>query len=217
VPDLHFKVLGVEPERFAATPQLLFRLHVADVAAPTVPIHAVVLRCQARIEPGRRRYGPPEEEKLLELFGPRERWGQTLRGLLWAHLSAVVPAFEGETTVDLPVPCSFDFNVASTKYLDALEGGEVPVCFLFSGTVFHEGPDGALQVAPISWEREATFRLPVATWRSLMDRYYPDSAWLCLRKGSFDRLARFKAQHGLPTWERAIEELLAPTEEGVPS
>jgi hypothetical protein len=41
-----------------------------------------------------------------------------------------------------------------------------------------------------------------------MDHYYPNSAWLCLRKDVFDRLYEYKRQRGLPTWEQALESLL---------
>src|SRR5258707_88849 len=68
--------------------------------------------------------------------------------------------------------------------------------------------DGDLQVAPISWEKEAVFRLPVHVWRAMMDHYYPNSAWLCLRRDLFERLYRYKVEHGLPTWEQTLESLL---------
>ena len=216
MPELNFRVDGAEPERFAAAPMLLLKLHVAEAIAPgaePTPIHSVVLRCQVRIEPARRSYTAVEKERLRDLFGTPERWGQTLRAMLWTHLSAVVPPFEGETIVDLPVPCSYDFSVAATKYFAALDEGDLPLCLLFSGTIFYQGSAGALQVAQISWEKEAEFRLPAATWRGLMDEYYPNSAWLCLRKDAFDRLDQFRRDHGLPTWEQALERLLAAAAE----
>ena len=135
--------------------------------------------------------------------------------MLWTHVSATLPPFEGAATVGLPVPCTYDLSLAATKYFDALEGGDLPLCFLFSGTIFFEAGDGGLQVAQISWEKEATFRLPAATWRELMDLYYPNTAWLSLRKDVFDRLDRYRRDNGLPTWERALERLLASPEEAV--
>jgi len=186
-----------------------------DTRAPT-PIHSVALRCQIRLEPGRRRYSPDEQAKLGELFGEPHRWGQTVRSMLWAHTSIVIPPFAGETIVDLPVPCTFDFNVAQTKYFDALTDGQVPLCFLFSGTIFYAGEeDGALQVGQISWEKEADFRLPVQVWRQMMDIYYPNTAWLCLRKDAFDRLQGYKRGRAMPSWEKAIESLLDQAEERV--
>lgn len=216
MPDLTYQVEGAEPECYAAAPLLLFKLRVAERRsegeAPT-PVHSVVLRCQVRIEPARRRYSAPEQQRLLDLFSTPERWGQTLRPLLWAHASVVVPPFAGEQVVDLPVPCSFDFSLAATKYFDALEAGEIPLCFLFSGTIFYEAEGGALQVAQIPWDRESPFRLPAATWKGLMEAYYPNSSWLCLRKDVFDRLGQFKSRRGLATWEQALEGLLAAAEE----
>jgi Family of unknown function (DUF6084) len=216
MPDLDFRVDGAEPQRFAAAPHLLFKLRIEEsvpAGAQPTPIHAVALRCQVRIEPSRRRYQAGEEPRLLDLFGTPDRWGQTMRTMLWTHVSSVVPPFTGGGEADLPVPCSFDFSLASTKYFDALEGGDLPLCFLFSGTIFHEAEDGALQVAQISWEKEASFRLPVATWRSVMDAYYPNTAWLCLRKDIFDRFDQFRSRRGLPTPEAALERLLSAAED----
>jgi hypothetical protein len=220
MPDLNFRVEGAEPQRFSVEPLMTFKLRVSEAvpagARPT-PVHAVVLRCQVRIEPARRRYAGAEKERLLDLFGTPERWGQTLRPMLWTHVGVVVPSFEGGCVVDLPVPCSSDFNLAATKYFAALEGDDVPLCFLFSGTIFYEAEGGALRVAQISWEKEASFRLPAATWRGLMDQHYPNSAWLCLRKDVFDRLSMYKSRRGLPTWEQALERLLSGAEDQLAS
>src|SRR5262249_35419301 len=135
MPDLGFQVEEAEPQRFAAAPLLLFKLRVTEAlapGAPPTPVHAVALRCQIRIEPARPRCHAREQGRLLDLFGAPERWGQTLRTMLWTHVSAVVPPFAGIGAVDLPVPCSYDFNLAATKYFAALEGGDLPLCFLFS-------------------------------------------------------------------------------------
>jgi hypothetical protein len=215
MPDLTFRVAGAASLAHAVSPHLGFSLEINDVEVPAVPIPAVALRCQIRIEPTRRRYQASEQERLLDLFGEPERWGRTLRGMLWTHASLIVPPFTGRTVVELPVPCSFDFNVAATKYFAALADGEVPLSLLFSGTIFHEDEEGALQVAPISWEKEADFRLPVQVWKEMMDVYYPNSAWLSLRKDIFDRFYQYKMRRGLPTWEHALESLLAQAEKPV--
>jgi len=212
VPDLNFQVEGVEAVAHAAAPLLSFKLRVTN-AEPDEPIHTVALRCQIQIEAARRRYNEREQERLLDLFGEPERWGQTLRTTLWTHASMVVTPFQGSTLVELPVPCTFDFNVAATKYFAGLEEGEVPLLMLFSGTVFYEATDGALQVSQISWEKEAKYRLPVRVWQEMMDFYYPNSAWLSLRRDVFDRLAQYKMRRGIPTWEQALESMLAAAEE----
>jgi hypothetical protein len=210
MPDLNFEVEGAEPLAHAAAPQLVFKLAIRDaLAGEGGVISSVALRCQIRIDPMRRRYGAQEQERLLDLFGEPARWGSTLRSLLWTHTGMIVPAFAGRTTVELPVPCSYDFNIASTKYFYALEEGEAPLSLLFSGTVFHAEEDGGpLRASPISWEKETGFRLPVRVWKAMMELYYPNSAWLNLRRDVFDRLYRYRSRHGLPTWEQAIERLL---------
>jgi len=213
-PDLSFAVEKAEVATFAVSPLLNFKLRVSDGSA--LPIHAIALRCQIRIEPTRRKYAPAEQDQLHDLFGEPARWGQTLRSMLWTHASIVVTPFTGSILTDLPVPCTYDFNVAAAKFFYALAEGEVPLLLLFSGTIFYATEDGSLQVSQISWEKEAAFRLPVAVWKQMMDAYYPNSAWLCLRKDAFDRLYQYKRQRSLPTWEEAIEELLDKTGDQVP-
>lgn len=207
MPDLNFQVEGAEAVAYAAAPLLSFKLRVTNADA-NEPIHTVALRCQIQIETTRRRYNEGEQERLLDLFGEPERWGQTLRAMLWTHTSMVVTPFQGSTLVEMPVPCTFDFNVAATKYFAGLEDGEVPLALLFSGTVFYEGEAGALQVSQISWEKEAKYKLPVSVWREMMNFYYPNSAWLTLRRDVFDRLNEYKMRRGIPTWEQALDSLL---------
>jgi hypothetical protein len=214
MPDLNFTVERVEPEPFAAAPMLIFKLGIEQVD-DALPIHSIALRCQIRLDPAKRHYSDAEKRRLLELFGEPSRWSQTLRSMLWVNASVIVSAFTSNTLADLPVPCTFDFNVAMTKYFDALEEGDVPLSFLFSGTIFYQNESDALQAAPISWEKEAQFRLPVSVWRQMMDQHYPNTAALMLNKNTFDRLRDYKTQLQHVTWEKAIEELLDAADQKV--
>jgi len=216
MPDLTIAVEKVEVVPFAASPTLAFKLRVTN-ENPSEVIYTVVLRSQIQIEVTRRRYTPHEQERLRDLFGEPERWGQTLKKLLWTNTSTVAPQFTGATTVDLPVPCTFDFSVATTKYFDGLTDGDIPIFLMFSGTVFYADPDGGLRVAPISWDKETKFRMPLAIWKDMMDRYYPNSAWLCLRRDVFEQLQEYKIRQGIPTWEHALEKLLAQAQETIAS
>jgi hypothetical protein len=214
MPDLNFKVEGAQAVPYGASPLLAFNLRVTN-AGPEPAIHTVVLRAQIQIDVTRRHYAPEEQAKLQDLFGEPDRWAKTLRSLLWTHANVVVPGFAKETVLEMQVPCTFDFNVAATKYFHGLSDGDLPLNFLFSGTVFYADDNEHLQVAPISWEKEAKFRLPLKTWKDLIDQYYPNSAWLYLRRDVFDRLYQYKVRHGIPTWEQVIERVLAATEETV--
>jgi Family of unknown function (DUF6084) len=206
MPDLDFVVKSAAPVPYAAVPLLSFRIAVTN-SLPDETIYSVALRAQIQLAVTRRSYSPSDQEGLLDLFGEPSRWGQTLRNMLWINATTTIGAFTGSTSVELQVPCTFDFNVAATKYFHGLEDGDIPLEFLFSGSVFYER-NGAPQVAPISWSKEARFRLPVETWRAMMDTYYPNSAWLCLRRDVFERLYRYKVQHGIPTWEAALERIM---------
>ncbi len=207
MPDLRFRVEGIEAAPCSAGPALNFKLRLENLP-PDESIESVMLQCQIRIEATRRHYSGDEQEKLRDLFGEPAEWSRTLRGMLWAHSHAAVPAFEGSIAIDLPVACTFDLTVASAKYFHGLEDGSIPVTLLFSGTVFFDAGDGALQVAQIPWSKEASAEVPVRVWKEMIDRYYPNTAWLCLRRDVFERLYRYKIEHGLPTWEQTLESIL---------
>ena len=68
---------------------------------------------------------------------------------------------------------------------------------------------GAMQVSRIGWDRELACRLPVATWRAAIDQHFPHAAWLRLDRAAFDRLAAYRAQRALPSWEATLDALLA--------
>jgi hypothetical protein len=214
VPDLQFTIEGAEVVPYSAAPLLSFKVRIVNPASEEI-IHTIAMRAQIQIEVTRRKYDPQEQARLQDLFGEPDRWSQTLRNMLWTHASVVVPRFAGSVLAEIPVPCTFDFNVAATKYFYGLSEGDFPLCFQFSGNVFYQGAEGALQVAPISWDKEAKYRLPVKVWKDLMDMYYPNSAWLALRKDTFEKLRQFKMREGIPSWEEAIERALDALPEAV--
>jgi hypothetical protein len=211
MPELHFQIETAEAVPYAAAPLIALKLRVTNLPADE-PIHTLTLRCQVQIEPAKRSYIPAEQAKLHDLFGVPERWSRTVRPLLWMNTTVAIPSFTGDVLVDLQLPCTFDFNVAATKYFYALDAGDIPLCVMFSGTVFYQGADGALQVSQVPWDREANFRLPVAVWKEMMEMHFPNTAWLCLRQDVFEQLYEYKVRHGIPTWEQAISRALAADE-----
>jgi Family of unknown function (DUF6084) len=206
-PELQFSVRDGGVLEHAAVPTLRFAVEVGTVGA-AAQVQSVALNVEVRIAATRRRYAEGEREKLVDLFGQPEEWGRNLRTLHWTALTVQVPSFTGTTEIELPIACTYDLEVAASRYFDALEEGEVPLEFLFSGTVFYAGADGRLQVGRIGWDKDASYRLPVSAWRAMIDRYFPDSAWIRLRRDEFDRLVAYKAKHTLLTWEQVVERLL---------
>ncbi|MCW4353099.1 DUF6084 family protein [Hoyosella sp. YIM 151337] len=212
--DLQFSVLGIEPELFAVTPNLVVRLRIAETSGALV--YAVVLNCQIRIEPQRRKYSSDEAAGLRDLFGPRDRWGSTLRTFPWLHTATTVPGFSGSYDATLLIPCTYDFEVTAAKYLHALEhgqGGLVPLVLLFSGTVFTRSGSG-IHVERIPWHCEAPYDMPVAVWHALIQQHYPNSGWLRLETDTLKQLARIKAERGLTTLDAAIADLVREHEPG---
>ncbi|WP_094287523.1 DUF6084 family protein [Mycobacterium lehmannii] len=204
--DVTFAVLDVTPEPYAVTPILTARIGIASVAEE--PVHAIALKCQVRIEPSRRTYTDDEAAELMDLFGPRDRWAATQHSFLWQHATAMVPGFTGATQVDMPLQCTYDFEVSAAKYLHALRDGTVPLQFLFSGTVFSPGSRG-FAVQQVPWDREERYDMPVKVWRDLMRQHFPNTGWLRLDRDTIDALAAYRTAHGLLGFDAAITSLLA--------
>jgi Family of unknown function (DUF6084) len=206
VPELAFRVEGAEAVEFAATPTLVLKLRVDEASGR--PIRSISLATQVRVAANRRGYASAEQQRLVDLFGDPHRWDSTLGSLLWTNLTTVIPPFEGSTLVDLSLACTYDFEVATARYLHALEDGRVPLELLFSGTVFYQAQAG-LQVERIAWDKEARFDLPIEVWERAVQAVFPNTAWLRLPLDTFERLASYRARHALPSWEATLDALLA--------
>jgi hypothetical protein len=211
--ELVFDCVDARSDKYAVGPTLNFRLRIAETTGERV--HAIALRCQLRIEPQKRRYTPTESERLNDLFGDPSRWADTLKPLQFAYATAMVPSFTGSTEIDVPVACTYDLEVGSTSYFHALEEGDIPLVFLFSGTLFTKGESG-FSVTQVPWHKEATYLLPVSEWRLMMDRFFPNSGWLRLSRETLNALGAFKNARALPTWEQAITALLDTATEPAP-
>jgi len=199
-------VRSAQPLEYAAVPTLKFALRIEAPGGEAV--RSVLLDVQIQIAARQRGYSAGAQERLLELFGTPDRWSTTVRTLPWLRATLVVPPFTGDATVDLSVPCTYDLEVSSARYLAALEDGEIPLEFMLSGSVFYASPEGRLQTARIPWDHDVAYRLPVAVWRATMDAHFPGSAWLRLDRESYERLCAYKARHAFETWGAAIDSLL---------
>lgn len=203
--SLAFEVTGAGPDRMALSPVLDVGLRIS--AAADDPIQSILLHCQIRVEPGRRDYSDQEQSLLGDLFGTPQRWADTLKPFLLTHVTLPVRGFRGSAEVTLPVGLSYDLEVTSGKYLRAVRDGEIPLLFLFNGTIFRRGDDG-MEVEQIPWELEARHRLPVSAWDELMDLHFPGSGWLRLHQSTIDALQTVKTRHALPTWDDTVAHLL---------
>lgn len=211
-PELRIEVADADMHASAAVPTLRFALHIESTEG--VAIRSLSLETRIEVAAPRRPYDDAEKERLVELFGRPDQWATSLRNLHWTNTTMSVPPFTGSTHVDMLVGCTYDFEVAVVKYFESLGKGEIPLEFLFSGAMFYAGDGGLLQIARISWETEAQFRMPVEVWRKMIDHYFPDSAWPQLGKDTVDRLYAYKARNTLRTLDDAVRALLHGTEQG---
>jgi hypothetical protein len=201
-----FECVDARGEPYAVTPTLAFGIRISELTGAGV--HAIALRCQIRIEPRRRRYTDDEANRLVDLFGEAPRWAETLKPMQLATVSVMVPGFTGDTDAVVPVPCSYDLEIASTRYFRALDDGTVGLLLLFSGTAFLENGTG-YAVEQLPWTAESRYRLPVAVWRDMVERDFPNAAWLRCSRETLDALGRYRTRHALPSWEHTLEALLS--------
>jgi uncharacterized protein DUF6084 len=205
-PTPEFEVLGVDHVERAAAPTLRFRIAVRDRSE--LPVYTIALSALITIEPAKRAYAPSERARMAELFGEPERWSSTTASFRWAQADVLVPRFSGETTFELPVPCTYDHEVAASKYLDGLGDGAAPLRLHLNGTVFYEAGDGRLQMLTIPWDCSVRYAMPVEAWRRMIEAHYPFRRWIPLDPATVERLADLRAARGLPTFDACIDALL---------
>jgi len=206
--DPVFTVLDVEAVPYTATPTLRFHLHVEDPTGRE--IHTIALSTQIQIDPARRAYDAETMAQLTELFGEPERWASTTQVFRWAHVSALVSGFTGATSFVVDVPCTYDLEIAASKYFYSLSGGDVPLSFLFNGMVMYSGEDDRLQIAQVPWSCVTRWRMPVDAWKRVMAAYYPGGGWVRLDTETLDALSARKAAGGHHSFDALITELLKP-------
>jgi Family of unknown function (DUF6084) len=205
VPQPEFEVVAAAHLAFAAAPTMVFSARAYERGV--LDIQSMSLSVQVMIDPARRGYDEDTRRRLAELFGPPATWAPSTQGLSWARVAAAVPAFQRETMFALEVPCSYDLEVAATKYFYSLIDGVVPLSFHFYGTVFYGAPDGRLQMTPVPWSASAQFGMPVSTWRAMIAEHYPGGGWIRLSGHTLAALNARRAERGL-TFDDTVQELL---------
>lgn len=211
VADPVFSVLDVEPVRAALAPTLRFHLHVDDpTGRETITI---ALSTQIQVEPARRVHDEETRRKLTDLFGAPERWAATTHPFQWARVESLVPGFTGATSFAVDVPCTYDMEVAATKYFSALPDGEVPLTFHFSGMALYRGDEDRLQVRPVPWSCHAEWRMPVAAWRGLIADAYPGGGWVALDDETLGALRDRALRDGDRSLGACIARLVGPQED----
>ena len=160
-PDPEFEIVAARSLARTATPTLSLTARISDASG--IEIYTAALSVLLTIEPGRRRHEPAERERLVELFGEPDRWQATTEALRWTQVDVLAPSFSGETHLEIPVPCSFDHEIAATKYFAGLDDGVIPLRLHFNGTVFYRGrwaPSGdAAAVGPLGPLRPSGFHV----------------------------------------------------------
>lgn len=210
IPSPRFDVLDAEEVRHAAAPLLRFAGHVTEPEGREV--YTIALSVQIMIDPARRRYDDDTKERLVDLFGEPERWSATTHSFLWAEVDVLLPAFTGATGFRIPLPASYDLEVAAAKYLYALPDGHVPLTFNFTGTIFYRGEGGRMQIGQVPWNCSARYELPVVTWSEMMQRHYPGGNWIRVSPETMEALARRRTELGTHSLDDTVARALEASE-----
>jgi hypothetical protein len=185
-----------------AAPTLSFKLRVKD--ASELEVYTVALTAQIHLEASSRPHERETREGLQDVFGEPERWNDTARSVIWAKRYVLVPSFTGSTSFELELPCSTDLELATTRYFEGVEGGEAPLAFHFSGSIFYRGQHDRMQLTMVPWHSTAQFRLPLETWRKAVgDR----GGLVRVTDETFEALRRYRLDRGLPSLGSAVADL----------
>lgn len=207
MPDLNFQILSADVKPYAAAPTIDFKLKITN-AVKDEEVYAAALKTQVRIEAIHRKYDKETKDRLIEVFGKPERWGETLKSLYWKSIIIPIPRFTGQTIVEFPLECSEDMTAAIGKYMYSLDEGDIPLAFIFNGSIFYKGDHENVQVVQLPWEKETSFSIPVSMWNDLLDAYFPHSKWLRVPKDVFDKLYVYKSKSAYPTLNLCLEALI---------
>lgn len=205
-PTPEFEVLEARPVERSLAPTLAFRARVGDASGRAV--YTIAASILITIEPAKRSYDGDTRARLVELFGEPGRWATTTTSFRWAQVDVLVPRFAGATEFEIPVPCTYDVEVAAAKYLHGLADGQAPLRFHFSGTILYQGEGGAIQMVPIPWDCSVRYSMPVSAWQRMIAAHYPHRGWIPLHTETIERLSRRKTEAGAPTYDDLIERLL---------
>jgi hypothetical protein len=203
MPDPEFWVLDADAVSHAAAPTLAFRLRIKDRSERD--IYTVALTVLIQLEAIQRAHTDEVRDRLRDVFGDPERWGDTARQVMWAKHDVLVPSFKGSTTFELQVPCNSDLELATARWFEAVSDGVAPLAFHFSGSVFYKGDADRMQLTRVPWHATAQFRLPVEVWRKAVG----DNGGVVRVSGdTFEALRRRRLDRGLHSLDAAVADLL---------
>ena len=158
------------------------------------------------IEPARRAYDAETRERLVELFGPPERWGTTTRSLLWHQADVLVPALHRRH--HLPRLRAVQLRPGGRRRQVPLRRCRTARCRWPSTSTapsYYRGDDGRLQMSLVPWSCSAEFRLPVGDLARADRALLPDSGWIAAAAPStLEALQREKARAALPTLDACV-------------
>ena len=205
-PEPEFTVVGARPDEHAASPTVVFSLRVEEPSERE--IYMIALSVRILVDPAGRGYDEEAREALSDLFGPAEQMAGSMQSMVWGQVAVLTPSFTGETTFDVPVPCTYDLEVATAKYFASLPDGVAPLDFHFNGTIYYSGEDDRLQIVHVPWSCTARYRMPIAVWRQAVAARFAQMGWIRLHEQTLARLRRRQAERGAPSFDALVAELL---------
>ena len=179
------------PRRSSTPPRRTCCSGCGSPRPPARVVHAIALRAQIRIEPQRRPYDAGEQDGLADLFGtpdrcaehaqavpldPRRRDGAGLhRARRGRPAGAVHLRLRGQRPRSTCTRCG---------------DGEVPLRAAVQRHGLHPRRDRLRGRAAVRGRSRRGAGCRCASWRELMDLYFPGGGWIRLDRDTIDALAR---------------------------
>lgn len=206
IPEPEFEVVDVRAEEHTASPTVVFSVRVREPSEREV--YTIALTTRILVDPTGRGYDEAAREALYDLFGPPETMAASMQSLVWSQVAVLVPSFRGEVTFEVPIACTYDFEVATAKYFASLPDGVAPLDFHFNGTIFYSGEHDRMQIVHVPWSCTARYRMPVAIWRKAVAARFAQTGWIRLHEETLDRLRRRQTDRAAPSFDVVISDLL---------
>ena len=203
-PAPEFEILGVRARRRAAAPTLRFSVGQRRLRDREVYTIALTGADRDRAREAHATTTRPASDSSSSSASPSA--GRRPRAASLDQVDVAGPGFTGAPEFELEVPCTYDLEVAATKYFGGLADGEAPLRFHFTGSVFYAAtrahPDRPDPVGLLG-----RFAMPVEVWKRDDRPHYPAAAGSRCTARRSSACARCR-RAGLPTFDAAVGELL---------
>ena len=190
-PQFEFGCTGAEPDRPPAAPTVSLRLHITETTGVTV--HALALRTQIRIEPHCAGATTTPRPRRCRTCSASGRGGATRSSRCSSGSSTRwCRRFTGSTDIDVAAAVQLRLRRRREQVPLRARGRRDPAAAVVQRHGLHRRGQWVLGRRSCRGIAKPSFRLPVSTWKDVMELHFPGTAWLRCGTRRFDALHRYR-------------------------